>query len=81
VQYFSLLHNAQIALFACEVLKIEGDIYHCRSAYGVVQFSAADYEQTVKSADNRNWILRSEFETEVETVVQGMEFNLSNCDS
>jgi hypothetical protein len=81
LQYFSLIHNQQIALFFCEVLNFEDKVYYCKSAYGVIQFSATNYEQKVKSADNRDWILRSEFETEVETVVQGMEFNLSNCDS
>jgi hypothetical protein len=76
VDYFSKIYNDEIVLFASEVISSEDEIYSCKAPYGVVQFNSKLHPQTVKSADDREWVLRSDFETEVETVVQGMEFTL-----
>lgn len=76
MDYFSKVSNLNLVLFASEVLSCTDGVYTCCAAYGVVQFNSPKHPHKVKSADNREWLLRSDFETEVEQVVQRMRFTL-----
>lgn len=77
MKYFSKIEGRSLVLFASKVLQEKEDgKYLCECAYGVVQFNDPLHVQTVKSADDQEWSLRSDFSTDVETVVQRMQFTL-----